>query len=64
MLARGVLAGPDPGPGDESDRAQKKYPGRDTAPGYRSLTNGFCADENNTIRKDPTGGTNCTVPLQ
>ena len=26
--------------------------------------NGFCADENNTIRKDPTGGTNCTVPLQ
>jgi type IV pilus assembly protein PilA len=26
--------------------------------------NGFCADENNTIRKDPAGGTNCTVPLQ
>jgi type IV pilus assembly protein PilA len=26
--------------------------------------NGFCADENNTIRKDPTGGTNCTQPLQ
>ena len=26
--------------------------------------NGFCADENNTIRKDPAGGTNCTVALQ
>ncbi|WP_213803614.1 prepilin-type N-terminal cleavage/methylation domain-containing protein [Granulicella sp. dw_53] len=26
--------------------------------------NGFCSDENNTIRKDPTGGTNCTVALQ
>jgi type IV pilus assembly protein PilA len=26
--------------------------------------NGYCADENNTIRKDPTGGTNCTAPLQ
>ncbi len=25
---------------------------------------GFCADENNTIRKDPTGGTNCTQPIQ
>ena len=25
--------------------------------------NGFCIDENNTIRKDPTGGTNCTQPL-
>ena len=26
--------------------------------------NGFCADESNTIRKDPTGGTNCTQPVQ
>ncbi|CAN5423900.1 hypothetical protein BH10ACI4_BH10ACI4_05680 [soil metagenome] len=26
--------------------------------------NGFCSDENNTIRKDPAGGTNCTVALQ
>jgi type IV pilus assembly protein PilA len=26
--------------------------------------NGYCADENNTIRKDPAGGTNCTMPLQ
>ena len=25
---------------------------------------GFCADENNTIRFDPTGGTNCTQPIQ
>jgi type IV pilus assembly protein PilA len=25
---------------------------------------GFCADENNTIRKDPAGGTNCTQPIQ
>jgi type IV pilus assembly protein PilA len=26
--------------------------------------NGYCADENNTIRKDPAGGSNCTLPLQ
>jgi type IV pilus assembly protein PilA len=26
--------------------------------------NGYCADENNTIRKDPAGGTNCTQPIQ
>ena len=26
--------------------------------------NGFCADENNTIRQDPTGRTNCTQPIQ
>jgi type IV pilus assembly protein PilA len=26
--------------------------------------NGFCIDENNTMRKDPTGGTNCTQPIQ
>jgi type IV pilus assembly protein PilA len=26
--------------------------------------NGFCSDENNTIRKDPAGGNNCTVALQ
>jgi type IV pilus assembly protein PilA len=26
--------------------------------------NGFCSDENNTIRKDPAGGSNCTMPLQ
>jgi len=25
--------------------------------------NGFCSDENNTIRKDPAGGTNCTVAV-
>jgi type IV pilus assembly protein PilA len=30
----------------------------------RSGDAGYCSDENNTIRKDPTGGTNCTVPLQ
>jgi type IV pilus assembly protein PilA len=23
--------------------------------------NGYCSDENNIIKKDPTGGTNCTV---
>lgn len=26
--------------------------------------NGFCSDENNTLRQDPTGGTNCTQTLQ
>jgi type IV pilus assembly protein PilA len=26
--------------------------------------NGYCVDENNTIRKDPAGGTNCTQPIQ
>ena len=26
--------------------------------------NGFCSDENNAIRQDPTGGTNCTQPIQ
>ena len=25
---------------------------------------GFCADENNVMRVDPTGGTNCTEPLE
>jgi type IV pilus assembly protein PilA len=25
---------------------------------------GFCSDENGTIRFDPTGGTNCTQPIQ
>lgn len=25
---------------------------------------GFCADENNVIRFDPAGGTNCTQPIQ
>ena len=25
---------------------------------------GFCSDENNTIRYDPTGATNCTQPIQ
>jgi len=24
--------------------------------------NGYCSDENNVIKKDPAGGTNCTVP--
>jgi type IV pilus assembly protein PilA len=26
--------------------------------------NGYCIDENNTVKYDPTGGTNCTQPLQ
>jgi len=26
--------------------------------------NGYCSDENNIIKIDPTGGTNCTQPLQ
>jgi type IV pilus assembly protein PilA len=26
--------------------------------------NGYCSDENNIIKKDPAGGTNCTVPIQ
>ncbi len=26
--------------------------------------NGYCLDMSGEIRKDPTGGTNCTVPLQ
>ncbi len=26
--------------------------------------NGYCSDENNAIRQDPTGGTNCTQPIQ
>ena len=26
--------------------------------------NGFCSDENNTIRKDPQGGTSCSQPIQ
>jgi type IV pilus assembly protein PilA len=25
---------------------------------------GFCSDENNAIRYDPAGGTNCTLPIQ
>jgi type IV pilus assembly protein PilA len=25
---------------------------------------GYCSDENNTIRFDPAGGTNCTQPIQ
>ena len=25
---------------------------------------GYCDDDNNNIRKDPTGGTNCTTPIQ
>ena len=25
---------------------------------------GYCTDENNLIRYDPSGGTNCTQPLQ
>ncbi len=25
---------------------------------------GFCSDENNTVRYDPAGGTNCTQPIQ
>jgi type IV pilus assembly protein PilA len=30
----------------------------------RSGDRGFCSDENNTIRFDPAGGTNCTQPIQ
>jgi type IV pilus assembly protein PilA len=30
----------------------------------KSGDRGFCSDENNTIRFDPTGGTNCTQPIQ
>jgi type IV pilus assembly protein PilA len=30
----------------------------------KSGDNGFCSDESNTIRKDPAGGTSCTVPMQ
>ncbi len=26
--------------------------------------NGYCSDENNVIKIDPTGGTNCTNPMQ
>jgi type IV pilus assembly protein PilA len=26
--------------------------------------NGFCIDQQGEVRKDPTGGTNCTVALQ
>jgi type IV pilus assembly protein PilA len=26
--------------------------------------NGYCSDENNVIKIDPTGGTNCTQPMQ
>ena len=25
---------------------------------------GFCADDNNTVKADPAGGTNCTQPIQ
>jgi type IV pilus assembly protein PilA len=30
----------------------------------KSGDRGFCADENNLIRFDPAGGTNCTQPIQ
>jgi type IV pilus assembly protein PilA len=30
----------------------------------RTGDRGFCADENNTVRFDPAGGTNCTQPIQ
>src|SRR5215469_11913320 len=30
----------------------------------KSGDRGFCADENNKITFDPTGGTNCTQPIQ
>jgi type IV pilus assembly protein PilA len=26
--------------------------------------NGYCSDENNIVKVDPTGGTNCTQPIQ
>jgi len=30
----------------------------------RTGDRGFCSDENNSIRYDPAGGTNCTQPIQ
>jgi type IV pilus assembly protein PilA len=30
----------------------------------KSGDRGFCSDENNTVRFDPAGGTNCTQPIQ
>jgi type IV pilus assembly protein PilA len=30
----------------------------------RTGDRGFCSDENNTVRFDPAGGTNCTQPIQ
>jgi len=30
----------------------------------RTGDRGFCSDENNTIRFDPAGGSNCTQPIQ
>ena len=33
-------------------------------PSERPADNGYCSDENNVIRIDPTGGTNCTQQLQ
>ncbi len=30
----------------------------------KSGDRGFCMDENNTIKYDPAGGTNCTQPIQ
>jgi len=30
----------------------------------RTGDRGFCSDENNAIRYDPAGGTNCTQPIQ
>ena len=30
----------------------------------RTGDNGYCSDENNIIKQDPTGGTNCTQPVQ
>jgi type IV pilus assembly protein PilA len=30
----------------------------------RTGDNGYCSDENNIVKVDPTGGTNCTQPIQ
>jgi type IV pilus assembly protein PilA len=30
----------------------------------RTGDSGYCSDENNTIKKDTAGGTNCTTPIQ
>jgi type IV pilus assembly protein PilA len=30
----------------------------------RTGDRGYCMDENNLIKYDPAGGTNCTVPVQ
>ena len=33
-------------------------------PGGKTGDLGYCSDDNNIIKQDPTGGTNCTQPIQ